>query len=421
MQPPPAASDLAASVQQTLHDEARLNELGLAAVRIVALAVAACLDLVFYLFPRQAVGLESVSAAHAALAFAWLGVAIGVGVALKRGRYTKASRIVLTVLDPIIILTLFLLIYGELRGTPKAAHPIVVTAVACALLATTGALRMSAFAAKLATLASIVTFAVVAFAANYTFIEALFVCGLIFAAGLLGMRLEQNTRRAVVAQANRVILRRFLPRHLSEGDPGAALEAVSRPRNIEATILVSDLRGFTAMVEKLSPEAALVFLNNVQGRLAECVRGGGGVVDKFMGDGLLAVFGAPEPLPGHAAAALRAALAMRSSIAALNAARDIEATGELRIGIGIHSGLLVAGCIGSGERLEFTVIGDTVNTAARLEAATKDLGIDIAVSGTTEALARGSGQAFPPLEPVGEIALRGKDRGVLAFRLAHAL
>jgi class 3 adenylate cyclase len=227
------------------------------------------------------------------------------------------------------------------------------------------------------------------------------------------MRLAENTRRAVAAEGNRVILRRLLPPDLADGDPTTALALITRPRNVEATVLVSDLRGFTAAVEKLEPHAALAFLNEIQGRLADCVRARGGRVDKFMGDGMLAVFGALDPLPDHAGAALGAAADIRAAVARLNSASSAAPAG-LRVGVGIHSGLVVVGCVGSGERLEFTVIGDTVNTASRIEAATKDHEVDILVSETTHSLARTSDVA---LVPVGELLLRGRQSPLRAYRL----
>lgn len=372
------------------------------------------LDAGFYLYPRMIGGAALVAPANALLAALWCAVAVAAAMALRAGRYPRLLRIGLLVLDPIIILTLFALIHDSLRDTPKVMHPVVVTAAACTLLAASGALRLSRSGALLSGLIWVGIFAVVAAMVDYTIGETLFVCGIIASAAALGVRLAENTRRAVEAQASRVILRRFLPPHLAEGDPDAALALVTQPRSLVATILVSDLRGFTASVEKLDPQAALSFLNELQGALAGCVREHGGTVDKFMGDGMLAVFGAPEPLAGHAAAALRSALAMRQAIASLNASRAGSGLPPLRIGVGIHSGPVVAGCVGSGDRLEFTVIGDTVNTASRLEAATKDRDVDILVSETTQALAGETGLSFVGL---GETALRGRAQPLRTFQI----
>ena len=409
------SSGLSASVERSLLDQARRNELRLARVRVAALGAAAILDTAFHLFPLQTIGAQSVPAANAILASFWFAVAVAITVALGRGWYSRPVRIALAALDPVIVLTLFLVIFESLRGTPKGVmHPVVVTGAACTLLAASGALRQSRAAAGLAGALAVATFAIVAAIVGYTLTEALFVCAIVACAGLLGIWMTENTRRAVAAEANRVILRRFLPERLAGGDTGAALALVSTPRSLVATVLVSDLRGFTAAVERLDPTAALDYLNEIQGALAECVRRNGGVVDKFMGDGMLAVFGAPEPLADHAACALRASAQMFEALERI-ARMDRPAPS---IGIGVHTGELVAGCVGSGERLEFTVIGDTVNIASRLEALTKDLQVRILLSGDTKSACGGADGTAPALVPVGELRLRGRDATLQGFTFA---
>lgn len=399
-----------------MQDEARRNAMRLAQVRIAALSAATILDATFFFFPQQTIGVEYVSPANPALAGFWCAVAVGVALALHAGWNSRVFRLFLAGLDPAIVLSLFIVIFHSLRDTGKLMHPVVVTAAALTLFAVTGALRLSTRAAALSGLLSVACFVVVAVMIDYSLAETLFVCGIIGAAGLLGMRLAENTRRAVAAEANRVILRRLLPAGLADGDPRKALTLLTHPRNVEVTVLVSDLRGFTGMVENLDPRAALALLNEVQGCLADCVRKCGGTVDKFMGDGMLAIFGALDPLPSHAGAALRAACGIRTAIAALNSGSPLG-NGALRVGVGIHSGPVVVGCVGSGERLEFTVVGDTVNTASRIEAATKDHNVDILISETTQCLARAENVT---LVPVGEIALRGRQSRLRAFRLEES-
>ncbi len=383
-------------------------------MRVGALCVAMVLDAGFYLYPRMIGGSALVAPANALLAAMWCAVSVAAVVALRTDRFPRLLRIGLLVLDPVIILTLFALIHDSLRDTPKVMHPVVVTAAACTLLAAAGALRLSRSGALLSGLIWVGIFAVVATMVDYTIGETLFVCGIIASAAALGVRLTEITRRAVESQANRVILRRFLPPHLAEGDPDAALALVSVPRSLVATVLVSDLRGFTAAVERLEPTAALGFLNEIQGALAECVRRNGGVGDKFMGDGMLAVFGAPEPLADHAACALRAAAQMFEALARI-ARADRPAPS---IGIGVHTGELVAGCVGSGERLEFTVIGDTVNIASRLEALTKELGVRILLSAGTARACAGTPGATPEVIAVGELKIRGRDGSLQGFTFA---
>lgn len=172
-----------------------------------------------------------------------------------------------------------------------------------------------------------------------------------------------------------------------------------------ATILFCDIRGFTSISERLAPETVVLWLNRYFERMSACVSAEGGIVNKFIGDAVMAVFGVPAALPDHAGAALKAAVAMRKARAALN--RELEADGfpPIHAGIGIHTGDVMAGTIGSSERMEYTVIGDAVNIAARIEKLCKTTGKDILASGATFAvLGPGSGLAF-----LGNAALRGKE------------
>jgi adenylate cyclase len=160
----------------------------------------------------------------------------------------------------------------------------------------------------------------------------------------------------------------------------------------------------------MAPPEAFALLNEVQGGFARAVQNEGGTVDKFLGDGMLAVFGAPEPQEDHAARAIEAAIEIRRIIVQVNERRAKEDLPALKIGVAVHSGPVVTGCLGSGARLEFTVIGDTVNTASRLEGATKDKGVDVLISGeTAKRFGEQAGeQELSVLEPLGDIPIRGR-------------
>ncbi|MBI3890196.1 MAG: GAF domain-containing protein, partial [Candidatus Wallbacteria bacterium] len=138
----------------------------------------------------------------------------------------------------------------------------------------------------------------------------------------------------------------------------------------DATVLFCDMRGFTAASEKASPEQVVQMLNRYFGRMVEVVFRNGGTVDKFIGDAIMAVWGVPQARPTDAFAAVRAGIEMQRELADYN--RESLALGlpEVAMGVGIHSGPVVAGNIGSPRRMEFTVIGDTVNTASRVESST---------------------------------------------------
>ena len=149
-----------------------------------------------------------------------------------------------------------------------------------------------------------------------------------------------------------------------------------RPREVEVTMMFIDIRGFTAFAEQFRPREVVETLNCLFELVVPLIAERHGHVDKFVGDGLLAVFGAPLPRADHADLALDAALAIAQ------AARETF-RGDLEIGIGIDSGTVVAGNVGGGGRLDFTVIGDAVNTAARIETATRETGDTILFSEQT--------------------------------------
>jgi adenylate cyclase len=148
---------------------------------------------------------------------------------------------------------------------------------------------------------------------------------------------------------------------------------------VEVSVLFLDIRGFTRLAERLSAQEVVAQLNDFYGLVVPLLERHGGHANKFIGDGLLGVFGAPERLADHADRAVLAALHISETVASAYG-------GALQIGIGVNSGKVLAGTVGGGGHVEFTVIGDAVNTAARVEAATRVTGDPVLLTGTTRSL-----------------------------------
>ncbi len=174
---------------------------------------------------------------------------------------------------------------------------------------------------------------------------------------------------------------------------------------VEATILFVDVRGFTAWSERERATTVIATLNRLFEGVVPIIHEHGGHVDKFVGDGLMAVFGAPRRFADHADRGLAAALEIAELVG-----REFE--GDLRVGLGLNSGTVIAGNVGGAGRLDFSVMGDPVNVAARVEAATRETGDDILLTDATRERLTNS---HPPLAPRPSVPLRGKREPVELF------
>ena len=191
-------------------------------------------------------------------------------------------------------------------------------------------------------------------------------------------REKRRIRSMFSAMVSEVVLR-----YLEENPASASLAG----RRAEATVLFSDLAGFTTMAERLAPEKVSELLNVYFNEMTEIILGAEGYLDKYEGDAIMAVWGVPYPMPGHALAACRAALRQREALARLRPVVAERFGVTLRARFGLNSGTVAAGNMGSRRRLQYTVIGDVVNLAARLEPLGKEYGVDIIIGEDTRQLA----------------------------------
>ena len=207
--------------------------------------------------------------------------------------------------------------------------------------------------------------------------------------------------------------------------------ALGAARTQHAAVLFADIVGFTRLSETLGPDGTIAFLREWHGRLGDIVFRNGGTLDKYIGDGLMATFGTPHPRPDDATRALEAALEMAAAARRPEAGAEGDATQQaeavppagaaqppgapdspipppVRIGIGLHYGPVVLGDIGNERRLEFAVLGDTVNVASRLERLTRELGVDLVASRELVDRVRVEGGSAERLVSLGERSLRGR-------------
>lgn len=198
---------------------------------------------------------------------------------------------------------------------------------------------------------------------------------------------------------------------LSHGGEGVKLGG----RRMNATLLFSDLRGFTSFSEKLSPEKVIATLNDYLSEMSEAILNNGGTLVSYMGDGIMAVFGAPVETDYHADQALAAAREMLERLENFNARlAEGGADKHFRMGIGLNTGPVMSGNVGSERRMEYTTIGDTTNTAARLEAATKGTNYQLYMSESTHSALSDRPEDIVFVET---LSVRGREQGVNVWGL----
>ena len=184
-------------------------------------------------------------------------------------------------------------------------------------------------------------------------------------------------------------------------------------QSVECTVLFSDVRGFTTVTEQLGAQATVSLLNEYFTLMVDCIQNEGGMLDKFIGDAIMAVFGIPEAAGDEEDRAVRTAIAMLKSLFFWNETRIAEGKMPVDIGIGLNTDLVVSGNIGSKKRMDYTIIGDGVNLAARLESACKQYGARILVSEGTYRKLKGTYRS----REVDLVVVKGKTRPVAVFEI----
>jgi adenylate cyclase len=182
---------------------------------------------------------------------------------------------------------------------------------------------------------------------------------------------------------------------------------------LTATVLFSDIRGFTSISEKLPPEQVVGFLNDYLQRMVDIVFDEGGIVDKFIGDSVMAVFGAPVPKPDDAVRAVRAALRMIEEVGRFNEQQRKKGGVEIDVGVGLHTGPLIAGNIGSDRKMEYTVIGDTVNVANRVESLNQKMATNVLI---TQQCYEATGKVFAVRE-LPRMQVKGKEQPLQVYEV----
>ena len=205
---------------------------------------------------------------------------------------------------------------------------------------------------------------------------------------------------------------RYMDPSIAEQMLAAGAEALGG-RSVPATVLFSDIRGFTTLTEELGPHATVTMLNEYFEIMVECIQKEGGMLDKFIGDAIMAAFGIPVGHDDDEDRAVRAAIAMIRSLEAWNVTRVNDGKKPVNIGIGLNSDVVVTGNIGSKKRMDYTIIGDGVNLAARLESACKQYAARILISEFTQKKLRGTYR----MREIDLVVVKGKTKPVGVYEI----
>ena len=231
---------------------------------------------------------------------------------------------------------------------------------------------------------------------------------------LLRARVAASLEKKRLRDLQRELFRKFATAEVADEVLTAGGSLDGRYKQVEASVMFSDIRSYTSLSESLPPAETIELLNSYYTLTFDAIASHGGIVNQMLGDGLMAIFGAPVPLADHRDRAVRAALEMLEMMDAFSQDRARRGAAEVRIGIGIASGPLIAGFTGTRQRMTYTGVGDAVNLAAHLEAHTKVLGRPLLIDENTCA---GLGDSFR-IEAHGPTQLKTRREAVPVYSIA---
>jgi len=226
---------------------------------------------------------------------------------------------------------------------------------------------------------------------------------------ILKARINSSLEKKRLRDQQKMLISRFATAEVAADLQESGFELGGR--RVVATVMFCDIRGFTPLCETQSPEETIELLNVFYTLMFDAISSHGGVINQIIGDGLMAIFGAPAPLADPALAAARAALEMHEMIEQLNQERVASGKQALAIGVGIATGEVIAGYTGTYSRATYTCIGDTVNLASRLESHTRAAGCDVLIDDDTCLALAGR----LPTTALGPVSLKGKAQAVQVF------
>lgn len=424
----PAAISSAKTFADILQQESATAEQVLALLRAGLMTIV----MVVFLVARP----KTLGMVDSVLSAMVIGVAVlmwGVAAAFRRIRYRPILSLGAVVLDAVLLFAFgFILATGMPTTAAPEAFGMTPYVMFICLVVAIGALRMQPESALLSTVLNVVGLAAIALISHRRVspdlvarwmepfrspgIWALRLIGLSgvgVTGAVVGYRSRALLAQTGAAQAEQLRVAREFGRFVDPQVARGALAARTRVEVREITVVFTDLRGFTSLSEQLAPEVLIELITRHYETLVPVIHRHSGSVNKFVGDAVMATFGAPELLPDHADRAVAAAIEMQQAMDALNARfrEDDPTLAPLRMGVGICTGVAICGALGTSDRVEYSVIGDTVNTAARLEGVNKDLGTRILLTDSTRLAMRG----VLPLKALGEVRLRGKAEPVRIY------